>query len=105
MLVGHDRAVSAENPALLANKKEATFVENSAFLSQIPLIPEDSVDNSAFFPLGGYTDDGQQLDLRPFNSWVMKDDEVSILELLEVHIVNAIAPFITLYDRRILQTF
>ncbi len=68
--------------------------EKSAFLSQIPLIPEDNLDNSALFPPGMYGDDGQQLDLRPFNSWLMKDDEVSILELLEVHIINAIAPFV-----------
>jgi NAD(P)-dependent dehydrogenase (short-subunit alcohol dehydrogenase family) len=40
-----------------------------------------------------YDRDGQQVDLRPFNSWVMKDDEVSIVEMLEVHVINAIAPF------------
>ncbi|MDZ7968274.1 MAG: SDR family NAD(P)-dependent oxidoreductase [Nostoc sp. DedSLP03] len=96
VLVSHNHEVKVENPALLGSteEKQATFTENSALLSQIPLIIEDSVDNSAFFPLGGYTDDGQQLDLRPFNSWLMKDDEVSILELLEVHIINAIAPFV-----------
>jgi NAD(P)-dependent dehydrogenase (short-subunit alcohol dehydrogenase family) len=96
VLVGHNHAVNTENSTLLAStgEKQATFTKNSAFLSQIPLIPEDIGDNSAFFPLEGYTDDEQQLDLRPFNSWLMKDDEVSILELLEVHIINAIAPFI-----------
>lgn len=55
------------------------------------LISEE--DNPSWFPLGMYDSDGQQMDLRPFNSWLMKDDEVSILELLEVHIINAIAPF------------
>ncbi|MBD2576116.1 SDR family oxidoreductase [Oscillatoria sp. FACHB-1406] len=48
----------------------------------------------AFFPPGELGEDGEQLDFRPFNSWLMKDDEVSILELLEVHLINAIAPFI-----------
>ena len=47
----------------------------------------------SFFPPGMYDRDGQQVDLRPFNSWVMKDDEVRILEMLEVHVINAIAPF------------
>ncbi len=47
----------------------------------------------SLFPPGMYDRDGQQVDLRPFNSWVMKDDEVSILEMLEVHVINAIAPF------------
>jgi NAD(P)-dependent dehydrogenase (short-subunit alcohol dehydrogenase family) len=49
--------------------------------------------DSSLFPAGMYDRDGQQLDLRPFNSWLMKDDEVSILEVLEVHAINAIAPF------------
>lgn len=47
----------------------------------------------SLFPAGMYDRDGQQIDLRPFNSWLMKDDEVSILEMLEVHVINAIAPF------------
>jgi NAD(P)-dependent dehydrogenase (short-subunit alcohol dehydrogenase family) len=58
------------------------------------LLPPDEQDDEAFFPLGMYAEDGQQLDLRPFNSWLMKDDQVSILELLEVHVINAISPFI-----------
>lgn len=49
--------------------------------------------DSGLFPAGMYDRDGQQIDLRPFNSWLMKDDEVSILEVLEVHVINAIAPF------------
>ena len=47
----------------------------------------------SLFPPGMYDRDGQQVDLRPFNCWLMKDDEVSILEMLEVHVINAIAPF------------
>ena len=54
----------------------------------------ESQDGEAWFPPGMYDSDGQQLDLRPFNSWLMKDDRVSILELLEVHVINAIAPFV-----------
>jgi NAD(P)-dependent dehydrogenase (short-subunit alcohol dehydrogenase family) len=67
---------------------------NSAALSQIPLIAGDENFDAALFPPGIYADDRQQLDLRPFNSWQMKDEEVPILELLEAHIINAIAPFI-----------
>ena len=50
--------------------------------------------DEAMFPPGCLTEDGQQVDLRPHNSWRMKDDEVSALELLEVHVVNAVAPFL-----------
>lgn len=46
------------------------------------------------FPLGRFDADGQQLDLRDNNSWRMKAADVSTSELLEVHLVNAIAPFI-----------
>lgn len=62
--------------------------------SHFSLFPPDEQDDEAFFPLGMYAEDGQQLDLRPFNSWLMKDDQVSVLELLEVHAINAISPFI-----------
>ena len=95
-LVSHTHTLSVGSPdnlvPTLANQEAQP--ENSALLSQIPLIPKDKEDNSALFPPGMYTNDGEQLDLRPFNSWLMKDDEVSILELLEVHIINAIAPFV-----------
>jgi NAD(P)-dependent dehydrogenase (short-subunit alcohol dehydrogenase family) len=45
-----------------------------------------------YFPHGQYDRHGQQVDNRPFNSWVMSLDEVSVSELLEVHLVNAVAP-------------
>ncbi len=64
-----------------------------ASLSQIPMLPEDNVD-PALFPIGKYDRDGNQIDLRSVNSWLLRDDEVSIVELLEVHVVNAIAPFV-----------
>jgi NAD(P)-dependent dehydrogenase (short-subunit alcohol dehydrogenase family) len=48
----------------------------------------------AAFPPGRLAADGQQLDLRPHNTWSMRDDEVSALELVEVHVVNAVAPFL-----------
>ncbi|MEM9218213.1 MAG: SDR family oxidoreductase [Cyanobacteria bacterium P01_F01_bin.150] len=34
------------------------------------------------------------IDFRPLNSWLLKLEEVSTVELLEVQVVNAIAPFI-----------
>jgi NAD(P)-dependent dehydrogenase (short-subunit alcohol dehydrogenase family) len=47
-----------------------------------------------YFPIDRFDADGQQLDLRPTNSWLLKLDEVSTVELLEVQLVNSIAPFI-----------
>lgn len=37
--------------------------------------------------------DGEPLDLRPRNSWVLNACEVDTVELLEVHLVGAFAPF------------
>lgn len=44
------------------------------------------------FPAGERDEDGLQLDLRTHNSWMMTLDEVEPMELLEVHLVNAVAP-------------
>jgi NAD(P)-dependent dehydrogenase (short-subunit alcohol dehydrogenase family) len=48
----------------------------------------------AFFPPNRYDEDGQQVDLREMNSWRLRLHEVQTPELLEVHLVNAIAPYI-----------
>ncbi|HEY6456484.1 MAG TPA: SDR family oxidoreductase [Steroidobacteraceae bacterium] len=46
------------------------------------------------FPTHRYDEDLQQVDLRDTNSWRLRLHEVDIPELLEVHLVNAIAPYI-----------
>jgi len=71
-----------------------TGITTAAELSQIPLAPEDHADGQAIFPAGKYDRDQQQVDLRDINSWRLRLAEVSTVELLEVQLVNAIAPFI-----------
>jgi NAD(P)-dependent dehydrogenase (short-subunit alcohol dehydrogenase family) len=66
---------------------------SSAELSQIPLLPEDVV-GQELFPTGKLDQDLQQVDLRGRNSWRLLLAEVSTVELLEVHLVNAVAPFV-----------
>jgi len=46
------------------------------------------------FPQGRLDQDLQQIDLRDRNSWRLLLHEVPVVELLEVHLVNAVAPFI-----------
>jgi NAD(P)-dependent dehydrogenase (short-subunit alcohol dehydrogenase family) len=46
------------------------------------------------FPAGKLDQDLQQIDLRERNSWRLLMDEVPSVELLEVQLVNAIAPFL-----------
>lgn len=66
----------------------------SAELSQVPLLPEDHHVEREIFPEGRLDQDLQQVDLRGRNSWRLLMHEVSSIELLEVQLVNAIAPFI-----------
>jgi NAD(P)-dependent dehydrogenase (short-subunit alcohol dehydrogenase family) len=62
--------------------------------SGISLLAGGSQEESSLFPAGLLDQDLQQLDLRGRNSWRLLLAEVSSVELLEVHLVNAIAPFI-----------
>ena len=66
----------------------------AAELSQIPLLPEELLAQQHLFPAGRLDQDLQQVDLRGRNSWRMLMDEVPSVELLEVQLVNAIAPFL-----------
>lgn len=47
----------------------------------------------SYFPEGIFDQDGQQLDARPVNSWLQRLGEIDTRDLLEVQLVNAIAPF------------
>jgi NAD(P)-dependent dehydrogenase (short-subunit alcohol dehydrogenase family) len=67
---------------------------HAAALSQVPLLPEELAAQQALFPQGQLDQDLQQVDLRERNSWRLLMHEVPAVELLEVQLVNAIAPFI-----------
>ncbi len=66
----------------------------SAQMSQIPLLPEDLRCGSDVFPSGQLDADMQQVDLRTNNSWRMRLADVSTAEMLEIQLINAVAPFI-----------
>ncbi|HEU4827936.1 MAG TPA: SDR family oxidoreductase [Gemmatimonadales bacterium] len=66
----------------------------AAELSQVPLLPGEQMVERDLFPQGRLDQDLQQVDLRDRNSWRLLLAEVSSVELLEVHLVNAVAPFI-----------
>ena len=66
----------------------------SAELSQLPLLADDIGRDLSIFPEGQLDADLQQRDLRKVNSWRLLLHEVPSVELLEVHLVNAVAPFI-----------
>jgi NAD(P)-dependent dehydrogenase (short-subunit alcohol dehydrogenase family) len=62
--------------------------------SEVSLLAPGAQEERGMFPQGLLDQDLQQLDLRSRNSWRLLLAEVPSVELLEVHLVNAIAPFI-----------
>jgi NAD(P)-dependent dehydrogenase (short-subunit alcohol dehydrogenase family) len=85
-----------EADAALVQKRmsEVAGLTHAAELSQVPLLPEELAAQQALFPQGKLDQDLQQVDLREHNSWRMRMHEVPAVELLEVQLVNAVAPFI-----------
>ncbi len=45
------------------------------------------------FPIGEFDKDNQQIDKRSINSWKLKMEEVSIVEMLESQLINVTSPF------------
>jgi len=80
--------------ALVRQIESAAGSSRSAEMSQVALLPEDAPGQVDLFPRGQLDQDLQQIDLRGRNSWRLLLHEVSSVELLEVHLVNAVAPFI-----------
>ena len=72
----------------------ALGLSHAAALSQVPLLPEEHELQDHLFPEGRLDQDLQQVDLRGRNSWRLLMAEVPSVELMEVQLVNAIAPFI-----------
>jgi NAD(P)-dependent dehydrogenase (short-subunit alcohol dehydrogenase family) len=83
--------------ALPAQETGALFpvgLQAASALSQVALAEEDRHTGQQLFPQGQLDADLQQLDLRDVNSWRLPLDRVGTVELLEVQLVNAIAPFV-----------
>jgi NAD(P)-dependent dehydrogenase (short-subunit alcohol dehydrogenase family) len=66
----------------------------SAKLSQIPYSFDKGLVSAAVFPEGELDADLQQVDLRKTNSWRLKLGEIETTEMIEVQLVNSVAPFV-----------
>ena len=69
-------------------------IRGSALLSQVPCADDEAIDDARVFPAGRADADLQQVDLRTVNSWRLRLADVPSPEMLEVQLVNAVAPFI-----------
>ncbi|MEO8367637.1 MAG: SDR family oxidoreductase [Candidatus Solibacter sp.] len=88
------RLLGAGNEASGSVAPQSVRLTRSAELSQVPLLAEELVSQKHLFPEGCFDQDLQQVDLRGRNSWRLLMAEVSSVELLEVQLINAVAPFI-----------
>jgi NAD(P)-dependent dehydrogenase (short-subunit alcohol dehydrogenase family) len=88
------RLLGSYDAPVLTSGNAPALAAGAAQLSQLPLLPEDFSVGEALFPAGRLDQDLQQVDLRDQNSWRMMMHEVPSVELLEVHLVNAVAPFV-----------
>jgi len=90
-----DGAPGHNHSALVAiARQHGEGLLHSAALSQRRYLDEDYQGGEALFPSDRYDEDLQQVDLREVNSWRLRMHEVKTPELLEVQLVNAIAPYV-----------
>ncbi len=61
---------------------------------QLEVAAATSLALDSFFPPNHFDVDGQQLDLRPTNSWTANIGEVETLEAATCYVVGALAPFV-----------
>ncbi|MCU0609911.1 MAG: SDR family oxidoreductase [Chitinispirillaceae bacterium] len=66
----------------------------SAKLSQIAYSNDSSLQVNQVFPKGELDADLQQVDKRSVNSWRLKLVVIQTAEMLDLHLVNAVAPFV-----------
>lgn len=69
-------------------------IRASAQLSQIPYRFDNSIEAAEVFPEGQLDEDLQQVDLRKTNSWRLELGDIETTEMIEVQLVNAVAPFV-----------
>jgi len=94
LLMSKDDNSGAMPVSWSANMKPAIGLSSSAELSQIPYSYDHSLKVEEIFPEGKLDADLQQVDLRTTNSWRLKLADVDIAEMVEVQLVNSIAPFV-----------
>ena len=87
---GHAAALAASG----TSSRHAVGLHEAPALSQVPVDRDDFNSGAHLFPAGQLDADLQQIDLREINSWRLPLHRVSTVELLEVQLVNVVAPFV-----------
>ncbi len=93
-LISHDGELATNLPVSWNGDLPGIGLRKSAMLSQIPYAYDNTLSTETVFPKGNLDADLQQVDLRTTNSWRLKLGEVPTSEMMEIQLVNAIAPFV-----------
>ncbi len=75
-------------------KAQGIGILSSAQLSQLPYVHDQALSVEKVFPVGQMDADLQQVDLRDNNSWRLRLGEIQTAEMIELQLVNSIAPFV-----------
>lgn len=89
-----DNAENSRLPVTWQSPEPGIGLRASAKLSQIPYSFDNSLQTKEVFPEGKLDADLQQVDLRKTNSWRLKLGQIETPEMIEVQLVNAVAPFV-----------
>jgi len=81
-------------PVTWHGPEPAIGLRSSAALSQIPYSFDNSLQAAEVFPEGELDADLQQVDLRKTNSWRLTLGQIETTEMVEVQLVNSVAPFV-----------
>ena len=92
--VDTDNAQNNRLPVTWQSPEPGIGLRASAKLSQIPYSFDNSLQTAEVFPEGKLDADLQQVDLRKTNSWRLKLGQIETPEMIEVQLVNAVAPFV-----------
>jgi len=93
----HDPATRVQGAELAVSwsgKAPGVGLSSSAQLSQIRYVYDQDLSVEKVFPDGKLDADLQQVDLREMNSWRLRLGEIQTSEMIELQLVNAIAPFV-----------
>ncbi|RKO85993.1 hypothetical protein BDK51DRAFT_32004, partial [Blyttiomyces helicus] len=101
----HDITTGAPLPVAASQATaHLSDINTSALLSQIPLLASDAVAvEQRAFPPGLYDRDDQQIDLRTENSWTQEIGQISTVEMMECHVINAFAPWVLVSELKALM--
>ncbi len=92
--IGHLTGNRKNMPVSWHGEAPGVGIRASAKLSQIPYQMDNSLVAQEVFPEGELDVDLQQVDLRKTNSWRLRLGEIETPEMVEVQLVNAVAPFV-----------